>query len=409
MTSRQAIWCAGVAAMMLATSAGPAFARPDQSDSDVADIALGALGPESAEPAEDVETAPDAPAVEATPTTTEPAPTPAPNPAAARDDGPRRVVVADFESPRKEWARPSVLAVLSAQADVEIVGYQDAVVVAHRLGADTTSSAGRRTLSGEMRIFAWIDGTIGDDLAARLWMTDANGEKIAWLEVKAANGDALNRYVESNLWLAFGPYLSDAERDRQTLEGHKVLAQKKKEARDAELARQREIAAQRAEQASARLEAFKKLGTDRARAREGELARQRKLVADRRAEEERKQREAQAELQRKLAEQRRQQWAAAQPQPVPSYTQPAPSYAQPAPSYAQSTPPSYAQPAPSYAQPAPAAVYAQPVVQPSSAQPYGSYGSPSAPPADGMTPEFRAWAEQRKAAIAAERAQNPAP
>lgn len=312
------------------------------------------------------------------------APQSAPAPVA---DGPRRVIVAPFDSPQKSWGRPSVLGVLSEEPDVEVVGYEDMVVVAKRLGANPTEPRGRQAVSAEMGIFAWIDGTVGDDGNARLVMTDANGAELAWLTAAARSGGALNAFIEENVWHAFGPYLSDAEKRRQRLEALKVLGKQKQEARASEAHRQVVLVEEREARIASRLVAQKKVGAAKAQAREKESERQRKIVADRIAEAERKEREAAAEQQRLIAEQRRQlmmQQQAAQPTYAP---QPQPAYGAAAPAYGDGY---GAQPAPAPtmlpSQPMPASATATPIAEP-----------PPPGPDYGKSAEFQEWVRRRQA------------
>lgn len=304
-------------------------------------------------------------------------------------NGPRRVIVAPFDSPQQSWGRPSVLGVLSEEPDVEVIGYEDMIVVARRLGADPTDPRGRQAVSAEMRIFAWIDGTIRDDGNARLVMTDASGAELAWLTAAARSGGALNAFIEENVWRAFGPYLSDAEKRRQRLEALQVLGKQKQEARASEAQRQVQLAEDREARIASRIAAQKKLGAEKLRARDKEGERQRKIVADRVAEAERKEREAAAEQQRLIAEQRRQLMLQQQQAAQATYPLQDPS----APPYGSAAPAYGAQPAPAVAnvppsQPAPAPATATPIPEP-----------PPPDPNYGKSPEFQEWVRRRQAEL----------
>jgi hypothetical protein len=258
-----------IVAVVLVATGAPSFVhaepkpKDDSVDMLIDDLAAGVNVDAKAEPPPSAPKAEPAPSEkEATPssrtTKAKPSKKAAPPPSAT---GPRRVIVAPFDSPQKSWGRPSVLGVLSEEPDVEVVGYEDMVVVAKRLGVSPTDPDGRKAVSEEMQVFAWIDGTVGDDGNARVVMTDANGAELAWLTAAARSGGALNAFLEENLWRAFGPYLSDAEKRKQRLEALKVLGKQKQEARTAEVERQARLIVEREARIAARIAEQKKLGT----------------------------------------------------------------------------------------------------------------------------------------------------
>lgn len=245
--------------------------------------------------------------------------------------GVRRVVVANFDEPEGFRVRLAALEVLSLQGDIEVLGYNDVTVVARRLGVDPMSSHGRLAVSEELGVFAWLDGRVSEDFEAHLRLTDAGGKELAWLKVRGQSRGTLNDTVKKNLWRAVGPPLSDAEKRRQALEARHKLAQKKKQARDEEAMRQRELAAKRRERIRERLAAAKSLAKEKAKARNAELDHQAELVAERRAEEEQKAREAERERQQQLAAERQRQMeeerqAALARQQQPAYAEPASSW-----------------------------------------------------------------------------------
>lgn len=202
-----------------------------------------------------------------------------PKPAAAQS-GSKRIAVAQFEAPSDSRARMGVLTTLSEHDDVEVVLLEDIVMAGKRIQASPDDPAGRRKLSKELGIDAWLDGTV-DGESARLTLRTPEGRTLAVATVTEERSERLDRMIGKRMWKVMGVWLSSREQRARALEAQYDLALQKVQARERELVRQREWVKQRAAERGAQLRAAQALARQKRAAYGDELARQRTLVAQR--------------------------------------------------------------------------------------------------------------------------------
>ncbi len=337
---------------------------------------------------------------------------------------PKRVAVTEFDAEGGSRARMAVLEMLSEHDDVEVVALKDIEVAGKRLNADPSDPAGRKKLSSEIGVDAWLEGRIEDDLAS-FALKAPDGRTIATTSLKGHKASVAEGLVGQKIWSAMGPWLSAREKAKRALDAQGDLALKKIQAREQELARQRQVVEDRAHRRVAQLKAAQQLAREKRAAFVAELARQETLVEERLAtakrEKEdalRKQREAEeAEFMASLRE-------SAGPPPRPPLEQlgggePAPSaHAAPNASSIWSAP-ATAAPAVAAAEPAPAQAASKnlspatqkwlmaqggwsspppPSAQPSAAVPAAARPAPAngGTNMDGLSPATRRWLEQQQ-------------
>jgi len=338
---------------------------------------------------------------------------------------PKRVAVSEFDAEGGSRARMAVLEMLSEHDDVEVVALKDIEVAGKRLSADPADPAGRKKLSSEIGIDAWLEGHVEDDLAS-FTLKGPDGRTIATTSLKGHKGSVAEGLVGQKVWSAMGPWLSVREKAKRALDVQGDLALKKIQAREQELARQQKVVEERAHQRVAQLKAAQQLAREKRAAFVAEIARQETVVEERLAtakrEKEdatRKQRETEeAEFMASLRES-----DGPPPRPAPEQVgggEPAPSlHAAP---NASSVWSSYGQAAPALAaaEPAPAQAASKsnnlspatqkwlmtqggwsappPSVQPSAAAPAASRPTPAngGMNVDGLSPATRRWLEQQQ-------------
>lgn len=238
----------------------------------------------------------------------------------------KRIAVAAFHAPDAARARSAVLEVLSEHDDVEVVSLEDLEFESKRLKADLNNLEGRRKLSSEVGIDAWLDGTI-EDGSARFTLQAPDGHLIASTALTGHKASVAAGLAGPKVWAAMGPWLSARERGKRALEAQGELALKKVKARDQELVRLRQVVEKRAADRVAQLKAAQALAREKRSAFEAELDRQRTLVSERlaaaekqRKQDERKKAEAEeAEFMASLHE------SSGPPPPAPAEVAPAPS------------------------------------------------------------------------------------
>jgi hypothetical protein len=217
-----------------------------------------------------------------------------PKPAAAQS-GSKRIAVAQFEAPADSRARMGVLTTLSDHADVEVVSLEDIVMAGKRIQASPDDPAGRRKLSKELGIDAWLDGTV-DGESARVTLRTSEGRTLAVANLSDERPERLDRLIGERVWKVMGVWLSSREQRQRELEAQYELALQKVQAREQELVRQREQVKLRAAERGAQLRAAQSLARQKRAAHRAEIARQRTVVA---------QRSTQLEQERKRDEERR--------------------------------------------------------------------------------------------------------
>jgi hypothetical protein len=203
----------------------------------------------------------------------------------------RVIAVAQFAAPNAARARSAVLEALSEHDDVEVASLEDIAVTGKRLGADPSAPAGRRKLSEELGIEAWLDGSVEDGLA-RFTLHAPDGRVLASTSIRGHKANVAEGLAGPKVWEAMGPILSVRERSKRALEAQQELAQKKVQAREQELVRLRQQAEARAAARVAQLKAAQALAREKHTAFVAELDRQRTIVSERVATAERERKEA---------------------------------------------------------------------------------------------------------------------
>jgi hypothetical protein len=155
--------------------------------------------------------------------------------------GVSKIAVAQFDAPKGSRARAAVLQTLADHDDIEVVALDDIQFASKRLAADPATKAGRRRLSSELGIGAWIDGKVVDD-EARLTLSAADGTHVVEVEVEAPNKRLLDALSGERMWQTMGSHLSVREARRKQLLTLQESARAKVEARAVEAERQRGIA-----------------------------------------------------------------------------------------------------------------------------------------------------------------------
>jgi hypothetical protein len=212
----------------------------------------------------------------------------------------RKVAVPRFRGASADTVRQAVLDALSEHNDLEIIGQPDLEVVANRLGLTVEQPKDRQRLSSELGLYAWFDG---DGDRGEIRVTDASGTPLGKMKLK--RGDRMEEQVMAGLWHELGRYVSDEGMREYLVSYCKGAALQKLEALDAELARQKELAAQRAKQRAERLEALKKHARARVIAQQTELVHQSELAGDRvRREQKEAAKQAEAARQAEIARQK---------------------------------------------------------------------------------------------------------
>lgn len=224
--------------------------------------------------------------------------------------GPRKVAVSEFAGERGKELRLALLEVLSEQDDLEVLGYRDIEVVAKRLGVGLSSASDRRKVAVELKIFAWFDADVADD-GATIRLTGGKGRQLGTMELAAAGTEAQAGEIREGAWAALGHHVSDRALRVHVLGRHRAAAAKKLEARQQELANQRQLALEREQRRTARLADLRVEAQRKLADHEEEGARQIELAQERIAEENKKreqelvaQRKREAERQRALAMER---------------------------------------------------------------------------------------------------------
>lgn len=203
----------------------------------------------------------------------------------------RLIAVAQFNAANAARARSTVLEALSEHDDVEVASLEDIAVAGKRLGADPSAPAGRRRLSEELGIEAWLDGSVEDGLA-RFTLHAPDGRVLASTSIQGHKANVAEGLAGQKVWAAMGPILSLRERGKRALEAQQDLAQKKVQARKQELVRLRQQIEARAAARVAQLKAAQALARDKHAAFVAELDRQRTIVSKRNATAEREHKEA---------------------------------------------------------------------------------------------------------------------
>jgi hypothetical protein len=155
--------------------------------------------------------------------------------------GVSKIAVAQFDAPKGSRARAAVLQTLADHDDIEVVALDDIQFASKRLAADPATKAGRKRLSSELGIGAWIDGKVVDD-EARLTLSAADGTHVVEVEVEAPNVRLLDALSGERMWQTMGAHLSVREARRKQLLTLQQSARAKVQARAAEAERQRGIA-----------------------------------------------------------------------------------------------------------------------------------------------------------------------
>jgi hypothetical protein len=203
----------------------------------------------------------------------------------------RVIAVAQFDAANSGRARSAVLETLSDHDDVEVASLEDIAVAGKRVGADPTTPAGRRKLSEELGIEAWLDGSVEDGLA-RFTLHAPDGRVLATTSIQGHKANVAEGLAGPKVWEAMGPILSVRERSKRALEAQQDLAQKKVQAREQELVRLRQQVVARAAARVSQLKAAQALARDKHAAFVAELDRQRTIVSERVAVAERERKEA---------------------------------------------------------------------------------------------------------------------
>jgi hypothetical protein len=192
----------------------------------------------------------------------------------------KRVAVAAFEAPSSSQGRSLVLETLSQHDDVEVVALEDIAMAGKRLQADPSDPSGRRKLSEELGIDAWIDGTIEDE-TARIRMSTPEGRSLGVANVKGKSSSAVEAALGTQMWKALGPWLSVREQKVRALQAQQELALQKALAREQELVRQHALVQVRAQERVVALQTAQALAREKRAAFDAELARQRGVVEER--------------------------------------------------------------------------------------------------------------------------------
>jgi len=195
----------------------------------------------------------------------------------------KRVAVAAFEAPSSSQGRSLVLETLSQHDDVEVVALEDIAMAGKRLQADPSDPSGRRKLSEELGIDAWIDGTIEDE-TARIRMSSPDGRSLGVANVKGKSRSAVEADLGAQTWKALGPWLSVREQKVRALQVQQELALQKALAREQEMVRQRGLLQVRAQERVVALQTAQALAREKRTAFDAELARQRGVVEERLAQ-----------------------------------------------------------------------------------------------------------------------------
>jgi len=206
-----------------------------------------------------------------------------------------RVVIAQFQGSAGTRVRSEVLERLAGYEDVEVVSLDDLEFAAKRGSGSPNTAEGRAKLSAELGIAAWLDGR-ADGTSAELTLKGPDGEPMAEVEVDADSAAQLPSQSSARMWAAMGGYLSPSETLRRRAEAEVLRAQK---AAAAQAERERQQQAAEVERARAEREA----AVQRAQARfAAELQRAKAKVAARAAEAERQKRLAQQGGQQRSAQ-----------------------------------------------------------------------------------------------------------
>jgi len=206
----------------------------------------------------------------------------------------RRVAVSAFHVPDGARARQNVLEVLSEHAEVEVVSLADIAVAGARLDADASDAAGRKKLSAELGIDGWLDAA-SDDGVLQLSLRAPEGRLLARATLSDAEVQSLARVAGQRMWLAMGPWLSQRELIKRSLEAQQALAQSKQRARVRELERLHALAETRGSERVAQLGAAQSLARSKRALYSAELVRQRALVRERALAARKRQRASQGE------------------------------------------------------------------------------------------------------------------
>jgi hypothetical protein len=199
-------------------------------------------------------------------------------------DGPRRLGIGELHAPARSDARGAVLEALSARSEVEIVGYEDVKMAGKQLGVDPASARGRKRISAELGVYAWIEGEVSARNEGRLRLVDVDGHTLATLRVSADDGSALEAAIRANLWSALGRFVSDSAAHDYALGQQQQRAAQKHTARLEELERQKALALEREVEQAQRLNDNRGLARKKQEARFAELQRQVEIVLARREE-----------------------------------------------------------------------------------------------------------------------------
>jgi hypothetical protein len=164
--------------------------------------------------------------------------------AAAQDGG---VVVRPFEGRASAKARMAVIRALRDES-VSLVATGDVDDSAEELGADPSSADGRTTVSRELEIRAWIEGTIeknGRVLQATIDVIDASsGSSLGSVEYEGRNPRVLAKRIESRFWRDAGDLIErgsvpEAEPEAEPEQDEEVV-EEDEEAREEDDAEERD-------------------------------------------------------------------------------------------------------------------------------------------------------------------------
>jgi hypothetical protein len=219
----------------------------------------------------------------------------------------RKVVIAPFSEPAGSKGREAVLEIFSEQNDIEMVGYNDAEIVAKRLGADLGSSKGRSVVSADMGIYAWLDGRVGDGFDAQIRLSDANSRTLKNAQIKADSAQMLASLIRTDLWRQVGPEISDRAKLQQRYENQCQLAAQTFAAWQKEINRQGELAVQRQQRRKEYLVAAQTAAMQKLKEWNDQIAHQGQLAQERKQAEALEARRKQEEAARQAAEMQRQQ------------------------------------------------------------------------------------------------------
>lgn len=233
----------------------------------------------------------------------------------AEAEGPRRLGIGEIKAPAGSDARGAVLEALSARSEVEVVGYEDVKMAGKNLGVNPATPRGRKRISDDLGVFAWVEGEVSVRHEAKLRLVDGDGHTLATMRVSADDGPALDAAIRGQLWSALGRFVSDAAAREHALHQQQQLAARKHQARLEELERQKEVALERETRRTKRLNDQRSLARNKQEARFEELQRQTQIVLARREEEARQlelaAEQAAREERERLAMQQRQEAEAA--------------------------------------------------------------------------------------------------